>query len=253
MARYQSRPGAEPLAPVAPVTPLMFDPGTRWQYGTGIDFAGKLVEKLSELTLEEYFQKNIFGPLDMKDTTFLFPASKFDRLASGYRRQPDGTLKQNERVLPRAPKDFNGGGGLFSTCADYVKFMQMILRHGTRDGSSSAGQILSAKTVAAMSVNQSGNNRGGILKTTNPATSSDFDAHPGIDHRYSVGFLVNTQAYPGGRSAGSLAWAGINNTFYWIDPARDRCGVIMMQFLPFVDKEAIGLLNDFEQAAYATT
>jgi methyl acetate hydrolase len=252
MVRYTTRTNsAPPPGTVAPVTPLMFDPGTRWQYGTGIDFAGKLVEHLSGISLEQYFQKSILGPLGMKDTGFIFDASKIERLVGYYRRQADGTLKMDPRRAPGPPRDFNGGGGLFSTVGDYVKFTQMILRHGTLEGSSSAGQILSGRTVEAMSTNQSGNNRAGILKTTNPAISSDMDLHPGSSDRYSVGFLLNPEPYAGGRSAGSLAWAGIANTFYWIDPARDRCAVIMMQFLPFVDKAAVSLLQDFERAVYA--
>jgi CubicO group peptidase (beta-lactamase class C family) len=250
MARWQARPGAEPLAPVAPVTPLMFDPGTRWQYGTGIDFAGKLVEALTGQPLEDYFQRYILGPLEMKDTSFILQPAKFERLVSGYRRGPDGALVQNPRTQPNPPKDYNGGGGLFSTCGDYTRFMQMILRYGTRSSSGSMGQVLSAKTVAAMSTNQSGNNRAGVLKTTNPAISADLDAHPGASDRYTVGFLLNPEPHEGGRSAGSLAWAGIYNTFYWIDPVRDRCAVLMMQFLPFVDKEAIAMLDEFERAVY---
>ena len=252
LTKYLAKTGtAPPPGTVAPVTPLLFDPGTRWQYGTGIDFAGKLVEAISGLTLEQYFQKNIFEPLGMTDTSFILPPAKFERLVSTYRRQPDGSLKQDNRTQPNPPRVYNGGGGLFSTCGDYVKFAQMILRHGTRDGSASRGQILSAKTVALMSNNQIGGVRAGILKTANPAISDDVDFHAGHTDKYTFGFLMNPEPYEGGRSAGSLAWAGIANTFYWIDPMRDRCAVIMMQFLPFVDKEAVGLLRDFERAVYA--
>jgi CubicO group peptidase (beta-lactamase class C family) len=253
MVTYLQRTGTViPPGTVAPVTPLMFDPGTRWQYGTGIDFAGKLVEALSGLTLEQYLQKNIFEPLGMKDTSYILPREKFDRLVSAYRRQPDGALKQDERRLPTPPREYNGGGGLFSTCGDYVRFMQMILRHGARDGSTSRGEILTARSVTLMSTNQIGGIRAGILKTANPAVSADGDFHPGFTDKYTLGFLLNPEPYEGGRAAGSLAWAGIFNTFYWIDPTRDRCAVIMMQFLPFVDKEAVGMLRDFERAVYTT-
>lgn len=254
LSRYFAKAGTPTPPPgiVAPVTPLMFDPGTRWQYGTGIDFAGKLVEAISGLTLEQYFQKNIFEPLGMKDTTFVFPAAKFDRLVSGYARQPNGELRQNPRTPPQPPREYNGGGGLTSTCADYVKFMQMILRHGTRSGSTSRGEILSGRSVDLMSTNQTGNVRAGILKTMNKGVSDDVDLHPGHSDRYTYGFLTNLDPVEGGRSAGSLAWAGIFNTFYWIDPTRNLCAVIMMQFLPFVDKEAVGLLSDFERAVYVS-
>src|SRR5215472_11531855 len=133
MAKYNMLHPVPPGA-VAPLTPLFFEPGTRWQYGTGLDWSGKLVEKVSGQTLEAYFQANILGPLGMKNTTFVFPADKFERLVSTYSRQDDGTLKQNPRNMPVAPKAFNGGGGLFSTVGDYTRFMQMILRKGRGPG-----------------------------------------------------------------------------------------------------------------------
>ena len=153
------------------------------------------------------------------------------------------------RTLPAPPTTFNGGGGLYSTVGDYVRFMQMILRRGR---SVTGAQILQPQTVAMMSSNQIGDLGAGKLKTFQPTRSSDVDLHPGAVDKWGLGFLINTLEYPGGRSAGSLAWAGIWNTFYWIDPKRRICATIMMQFLPFADKEAVGLLSDFERGVYAT-
>ena len=246
MTRYEKASGTT-AGGVAPFVPLMFEPGTRWHYGYSVDWAGRLVEIVSGLTLEQYFQRHILEPLGMKDTSFLLPASKFDRLVSRWDRQADGTLQQEPRKLPTPPSAFNGGGGLYSTAGDYVKFTQMILHHGK----SSGGQILQAKTVDSMTRNQIGNLGAGKLKTQNPAESSDVDVHPGAIDKWGLGFLINETPYAGGRSAGSLAWAGLANTFYWIDPKRSLCAVLMVQFLPFVDKEAVGLLNDFEHAVYA--
>ena len=130
LAQYNKVTNNARPAAVAPLTPLLFEPGTRWHYGTSVDWAGKLVEKISGLTLEQYFQKNILQPLGMKDTSFLVAPEKFDRLVSTYRRQPDGKLKEDPRTQPAAPAEFNGGGGLFSTAADYIRFTQMILRKG---------------------------------------------------------------------------------------------------------------------------
>ena len=249
LTRYNKVTGsATPPGTVAPLTPLTFEPGTRWQYGTGIDWTGKLVEKVSGLSLEEYFQRNILQPLEMNDTTFVFPESKFARLVSSYRRQPDGTLKEDARTVPMPPKVFNGGGGLFSTAPDYIRFTQMILRKGK---SASGRQILAPKTVEMMSANQIGSVGVEKLHSTSPEVSADVDLHPGAVDKYTFGFLMNPTAYPGGRSAGSLAWAGIDNTFYWIDPRRGITAVIMMQFLPFVDPQAVGMLGDFEKAVYA--
>jgi CubicO group peptidase (beta-lactamase class C family) len=248
MFRYTQATQPIPQGVVAPLVPLVFEPGTRWQYGYSADWTGKLVEAVSGLNLEQYFQRNILQPLGMSDTTFIFPKDKFDRLVSQSRRQDGGPLQEVPRAVPPRPPAFNGGGGLSSTAPDYVKFMQMILRYGR---SGVRDEILTAKSVEMMSVNQIGDLGAGRLKTFMPNTSSDVDLHPGAVDKWGLGFLINTVGYPGGRSAGSLAWAGVFNTFYWIDPPRGICGVIMMQFLPFVDKEAVGLLGDFERAVYA--
>jgi methyl acetate hydrolase len=247
MLKYNMLMGP-PSPPVAPLVPLIFEPGTRWQYGTSVDWAGRVVETISGLTLEQYFQRNIFQPLGMKDTSFILPAEKFDRLVSTYRRQPDGTLKEDDRTLPAPPKLFNGGGGLNSTAPDYIKFTQMILRRGRGPQKE---QILQPKTVDLMSSNQIGSLTAGKLKTFRPTVSSDVDLHAGASDKWGYGFLINTTPYNGGRSAGSLAWAGVENTFYWIDPKRSLCAVIMMQFFPFVDSQAVGLLGDFEKAVYS--
>jgi CubicO group peptidase (beta-lactamase class C family) len=209
-----------------------------------------LVEAVSGLNLEQYFQRNILKPLGMNDTSFIFPAEKFDRLVGRAQRQNGGPLQEVPRALPPKPAAFNGGGGLNSTAPDYIKFMQMILRYGR---SGVREEILTAKSVEAMSMNQIGGLGAGKLKSFMPNLSSDVDVHPGFIDKWGLGFLINTTAYPGGRSAGSLAWAGVYNTFYWIDQPRGLCAVIMMQFLPFVDKEAVGLLGAFERAVYANT
>jgi methyl acetate hydrolase len=250
LLRYEKASGnAIQLGAVAPLTPLMFEPGTRWQYGTSADWSGRLVETVSGLTLEQYFQKNILEPLGMSDTSFLVPEAKFDRLVSEYNRQPDGALVENARTMPAPPKAFNGGGGLYSTAPDYVRFMQMILRRGR---GSSGVQILQSKTVDMMATNQIGELSAGKLKSVRPNISSDVDFHPGFKDGFGFGFLINSKAYEGGRSAGSLAWAGVANTYFWIDPRKGVAGVIMMQFLPFADKEALAVLGDFEHAVYAS-
>jgi len=230
------------------IYPLRFDPGTRWEYGTGIDWAGRLVEKLSGMTLEDYFQRNILHPLGMKDTSYICPPEKFDRLVNLARKQTDGSFKEEARKQPPVPKTFGGGGGLYSTVADYARFTQMILRKGQGPGGET---ILKPKTVELMMANQIGPLAVEELKSNDPTTSADVNMHPGAIDKYTFGFLLNPTAYPGGRSAGSLAWAGIDNTFYWIDPHRQLTAVIMMQFLPFVDKDAVAMLGDFEKAVYA--
>jgi CubicO group peptidase (beta-lactamase class C family) len=221
----------------------MFEPGTRWQYGQGCDWAGRLVETISGITLEDYFQAKILRPLGMEDTSYILPAAKFDRLVTRWTRENGGPLKPADRSMPKPPTSFNGGG-LYSTAADYTRFMQMTLRKGQG--------ILRPKTVESMMVNQIGSATAGKMRSFKPDTSADVDIQPGPTEKWGLGFLINTTAYQGGRAAGSLAWAGLYNTFYWIDPQSSLCAVILMQFLPFVDKAAVGMLNDFEHAVYAS-
>jgi len=219
------------------VLPLSFDPGTQWRYGTSMDWAGRLVEAVSGQTLEAWFQHEIFQPLGMKDTSFIVPREKFERLVS---------LKDQPRKQPDVPKSFNGGGGLYSTTEDYVKFMQMILRRGA----ARKGRIARAETIDLMAANHVGELSAGKLKTAKPTYSSDMDMHPGHRDGFGYGFLMNAEDYDAGRAAGSLAWAGIYNTFFWIDPHRRTCAVLMMQFLPFCDSQAMAVLRDFEKGAY---
>lgn len=249
MLKYNALPGSPPAGTVAPLTPLIFDPGTRWQYGPSLDWTGRLVEKVSGSSLEEYFQRNILQPLRMNDTSFIVQPEKYDRMVSNYHRQMDGLLKDIPRQVPQSPKAFNGGGGLSSTAPDYVRFMQMILRRGRAENGQ---RILQPEAVAMMMSNQIGDLSAGKLKTARPDRSADVDFHPGFTDKFSYGFLMNDTPHEHGRSAGSLAWAGIDNTFYWIDPHRSLCAVLMMQFLPFCDPQALGLLTDFERAVYST-
>jgi len=248
MFKYAQQVGGLPPGVVAPLVPLAFDPGTNWQYGYSADWTGRVVEAISGQTLEQYFQRNILQPLGMKDTSFIFDNKNFDRLVGRYQRTPDGKFQPAPRVRPMPPTDFNGGGGLYSTAPDYIRFVQMILRRGLVDVKT---EILKGQTVDLMMQNSIGNLTAGKLKTFQPALSSDVDTAPGGRDTWGLGFLINPVGHPGARQPGSLAWAGIYNTYFWIDPSRGIGGVIMMQYLPFYDVEAVGLLNDFERSVYA--
>jgi len=143
---------------------------------------------------------------------------------------------------------FSGGGGLSSTAGDYTKFMQMLLQHGKLGNV----RILQPETVAMMTRNQIGDLEAGRLKVVMPQISNEVDFHPGITHKFGFGFLINPVAYEGRRAAGSLSWAGVANTYFWIDPERKLCAVLMMQIMPFFDKNAVTVLRDFERTVYAT-
>ena len=229
--------------------PLLFEPGSRWMYGTSVDWVGRLVEKLSGRNLEDYFRDRIFMPLGMSDTAYNVPEAKQVRLVTVHQRQggrPDAALIEQPN-RPQAPATtFNGGGGLVSTAGDYLRFERMILNGGALDGT----QILSAATVALMSRNQIGSVSVTALKTAQPERSMDFSFVNDGKDRWGLGFLLTTEHVPGKRSAGSMSWGGINNTYFWIDPARGVAGVMLTQFLPFADTKALALYDTFERGVY---
>lgn len=227
---------------------LAFEPGERWHYGPGTYWVGRLVEAVSGTDLESYLRRHVLGPLGMSDTSFILPPEKYDRLVGRYQREADGRLTPVARGMPPRPESYRGDGGMYSTAADYLKFTQMILRRGAGPGGE---RILKEETVALMTANGTGRMAAGRLRTANGARSGDLNLNPDGEDRYTPAFLLNVRGVPGGRAAGSLFWAGIYNTYYWIDPASEVCGVLLMGFLPFADREALGLLDDFQRAVYA--
>jgi methyl acetate hydrolase len=249
----QYRKSLELLPPAerrrAPPSPLMFDPGERWQYGTGIDWAGRIVEVISGERLDVYFRKHILDPLGMKDTAFIISPKQRLRQASMHRREPDLSLSPQplERRQPDR-KSFSGGGGIYSTAPDYLTLIRMLLRGGSLDGV----RILRPDTVALMGQNQIGSIEAGVMKTTRPAVSNDVDFFPGIGLRWGFGHMINMQPVPDGRSAGSLTWGGLLNTYYWIDPERRVAAVFMTQVLPFADHRSLRIYRQFERGVYAT-
>jgi CubicO group peptidase (beta-lactamase class C family) len=228
--------------------PLVFDPGERWEYGINLDWVGRTVEAVSGQPLEVYFREHIFAPLGMADTAYAISAAQQNRLVGIHQRKPDGSL---DPIAPQDPpwREFwSGGGGLYSTGRDYMDFLQMLLQHGRFRGA----QLLQPKTVALMGQNQIGEISAGILKTAAPQRSNDVDFFPGNPCRWGLGYMINTNPGPSGRSAGSLTWAGIFNTYYWLDPQKRVAAVFMTQILPFADGPAVRAYGDFEKAIYDT-
>ena len=226
--------------------PLLFEPGERWMYGTSTDWVGRLVERFSGRRLERYFQERIFGPLGMADTFYNVPEGKRPRMIGVHRRQPDGVFALDPVQPPVTVPRPIGGGGLVSTAGDYIRFLQMLLN----DGSVNGRRILRAETVALMGRNQIGTVSVPALKTALPERSSDFTFVADGRDKFGLGFLITSDEQSGKRSAGSLSWGGINNTYFWVDPARGIAGVILMQFLPFADAKALAVHDAFERAIY---
>jgi methyl acetate hydrolase len=231
----------------APRTPLMFDPGERWQYGPSIDWVGRIVESISGEPLDAYFHKHILDPLGMNDTAVVISPQQRLREASVHRRGPNGSLAPQPLERQSERQSFSGGGGIYSSGPDYLTLIRMLLQGGALDGV----RILRPDTVALMGRNQIGKIEAGVLKTTTPALSNDVDFFPGISLKWGLGHMINMQPIPDGRSAGSMTWGGLLNTYYWIDPGRRIAAVFMTQVLPFADKRALQIYRQFERGVYA--
>lgn len=228
--------------------PLRFDPGTRWEYGVSTDWVGLLVEAASGQKLDAYFQQHIFGPLGLKDTGYAITPEQQARQASVHGRQVDGSLQALPLEAPFTPEFRSGGGALHSTATDYMTFLQALLHGGAFGGA----RILQPQTVAALGQNQIGAIELEALKTTAPDVTADMVFSPGANPKWGLATMINTQPGPNGRSAGTLTWAGLFNTHFWIDPARRVIGVLMTQILPFGDPLATRLYGQFERAVYDT-
>ncbi len=229
-----------------PVGPLVFEAGERWLYSTSTDWVGRLVEKVSGQSLEDYFRQHIFTPLGMADTFYFVPKDKEARLVTVNRRTADGSIAKESVQPPTSGFTPIGGGGLSSTAYDYLRFTRALLNGGELDG----GRILSAGTAALMGQNHIGAVGVPAQKTALPERSDDFSFIADGRDKWGLGFLITADAVPGRRSAGSLSWGGINNTYYWLDPTRGITGVILMQFLPFADRKALALYGAFEGGVY---
>jgi CubicO group peptidase (beta-lactamase class C family) len=226
--------------------PLVFDPGDKWEYGINLDWVGRLVEAISGQPIDAYCYDKIFVPLGMQDTGFVLSDEQRARQASVHQRQADGTLVPQPLATPSTPEFYSGGGGLSSTSRDYLAFLQMLLHGGSVHGA----QLLRPETVTLMGQNHIGTISAGVLKTENPSRSNDVDFFPGSKVRWGLGYMLNMQPGLNGRSAGTVSWGGLSNTYYWLDPSKHVTGLIMMQILPFADHQALMLYGQFERGIY---
>ena len=227
--------------------PLLFDPGERWEYGINTDWVGRLVEAASGLPLDVYFRERLFGPLGMVDSGFVTTEAQRARQARLHQREPDGTLVPQPLEPPATAAEFwSGGGPLYSTGRDYLQLLQMLLHGGQWNGA----RVLRPETVALMHANHTGDLPAGVMRTARPEMSNDVDLFPGARVRWGLGYMLNLDAGPSGRSAGTVSWGGIYNTYYWLDPGRRVAGVILTQILPFADARVLGLYGRFERAIY---
>ncbi len=229
--------------------PLAFDPGARWEYGINIDWAGKVLEAITGETLEAYLRTNLLEPLGMTSTGFVLTDPIRERLSGVHQRDTNGVIHAVDFDPSREhdPASFTGGGGMFGSAADYARFMRMILNHGTLDGV----RVLEAETVRLMGRNHIGAIPMTGLPTAMPERSFAFDFFPNIEKRWGLSFMIVMDDVPGCRRAGSLAWAGLRNTYFWIDPTSGLGAALFTQMLPFADPKTLALLERFESAVYA--
>lgn len=223
--------------------PLMFDPGERWEYSVGIDWAGLAVEAATGEKLGDYMAEHVFAPLGMTGTGF------YDALPEGaaqvHVRDESGALKVQPMFLGGG-EYHNAGGGLIGTAPDYARFVRAMLRGGELDGK----RVLKQETVAEMARNQIGPLRAGAMGTSMPHLAQPYDTFPDQHTGWGLGFLINPEQGPNGRAPGSLAWAGLFNSYYWIDPQSGVGGVMMSQLSPFGDPGALATFGALEQMAY---
>lgn len=239
-------PGITSCENAALKTPLLFDPGERWFYGINIDWAGKMVEAVSGKKLGAYLAEHLFAPLGMSSTAFKITPAMRARLAKIHQRDDKGALAAVDLEIPQEPQFEMGGGGLYGTAGDYLKFVQMILSRGKANGK----HLLKPETVDQMTRNNMGDTRVTMLKTAMPPLSNDAEFFPGVPKSWGLSFQINEAPAPTGRPAGGLMWAGLANSYFWIDLRNRIGGVYLTQVLPFADKKSLPLYFDFESAVY---
>lgn len=247
LSQEHGQPSVITCSKAALTTPLLFDPGEKWEYGTNIDWAGQVVESIRGQRLGDVMRERIFEPLEMTDTAFTVSPSMKDRLAPIHQRESDGSLTPLIGFeLPAEPEVHMGGHGLHGTVGDYMKFIRMWLN----DGAGTSGRVLSSETVAAAVQNGLEGQHVGLLPGVLPTLSNDAEFFPGVPKGWAYSFMTNEEVAPTGRPAGSLAWAGLANLYYWIDRQTGVGGFWATQILPFADPGSINGYLEFETAVY---
>jgi len=228
------------------MTPLLFDPGDEWEYGTNIDWAGQVVEGITGKRLGEVMQDRIFDPLGMDSTSFDLSDEMRSRMALIHHRGDDGELTPLDFELPPDPEVHMAGHGLYSTVEDYVKFIRMWLNDGMGPG----GQVLAPETVEMAAQNGLGEMKIKGLPAVDPSLTNYAEFFPGMPKSWALSFMINDEDAPTGRPAGALAWAGLANLYYWIDRQNGVGGFWATQIFPFADATSVGGFMDFETAIY---
>ena len=250
LAQERGQPSVVTCSKASLMTPLLFDPGDKWEYGSNLDWCGQIVESIRGKRLGEVMKERIFAPLGMEDIAFSLTPSMRSRLAVIHQREADGSLTPlPDMQLPADPEVHMGGHGLYASIGEYMKFIRMWLN----DGAGPQGRVLKKETVEAavrngLQAHQKVVMLPGIIATL----SNDAEFFPGLKKSWSYTFMVNDEDAPTGRPAGAIGWAGLANTFFWIDRKNGFGGYWATQILPFGDPVSFVGYLDFETTAYAT-
>ena len=249
LAQERGQPSVITCSKASLMTPLLFDPGDKWEYGSNIDWCGQVVESIRGKRLGEVMAERIFAPLGIEDLAFSLTPSMRERLATIHQREADGSLTPlPDMQLPPDPEVDMGGHGLQGSIGDYMKFIRMWLN----DGVGPHGRVLNKETVeTAVRNGLQAHQTVTMLPGVIPTISNDAEFFPGLKKSWSYTFMVNDEDAPTGRPAGALGWAGLPNLFYWIDRKNGVGGYWATQILPFGDPISFGAYLDFETAAYA--
>lgn len=250
MAEEHGQPSIVAATRAAIETPLLFDPGEKWEYGSNIDWVGQVVEAIRGKRLGEVMRERIFAQLGMKEIAFTRTPSMKERSATIHARTADGGLSPMDGFeLPDNPEVDMGGHGLYATIPEYMKFIRMWLN----DGDGPNGRVLKPETVAwAVKNGLQEHQKVGMLPGVIASLSNDAEFFPGLKKSWSYTFMVNDEEAPTGRPAGAIGWAGLANSFYWIDRQNGVGGYWATQILPFGDPVSFGGYLDFETAVYQT-
>jgi CubicO group peptidase (beta-lactamase class C family) len=248
LVRYKRHAGVPPLSSqknAALEVPLMSDPGARWEYSIGLEWAGKVIEAVTGMTLGTYLRDHVTGPLGMRDTTFGIVPRHGDRLASAFERRADGGLSPVDFAI--LPGEYEaGGGGLYGTAQDYLAFLRMLLNEGRHGGIT----LLKPETVRMMQAEQLGGLPVTRMTTLAPHDSHDIEPFFGLDVGWNLAGMLMREAGPNGRPPGSWGWGGLANCYFWVDPINRVAGLILSQVLPFGDQTILGLFGALERDVY---
>jgi methyl acetate hydrolase len=223
--------------------PLIDDPGNRWQYGVNTDWLGKVVEAVSGQTLDRYFAEHIFAPLGMTDATFAPTPEQAARMMAVHARTPDGGLAVIPVDLPPAPEWMAGGHGVACTAGDYGRFLRALLNDGAPILSRGSVDLMLTDSLGGIALPE-------VIRSADPTLSNDIPSLP-VRQSWGLGLHLFLEDLEGMRRAGSGDWAGIFNTYFWVDRESGVAAGLLTQVLPFFDAQVVGLAMAVEQNLYA--